>query len=907
MMQKLPKRTAHAALVGCALTLLPNAAFAKTVKTNPPAKTSRQKLPKRTAETSSPTYGPWRSCLIGGGGYLQNVVPCPSNPKRYYTYIDVGGLARSDDGGHAWRMLHGSLPAKEANYQVRGLVVDPRDDRKVVIATGSQWSGDGGLYASDDAGQTWRKAQDAQFMGNGPERWTGFILARHPQNPDVIMAASEGTGVWRSADNGRTWRTLGMTGLHPTDIKFDKTNPQRLWLCTQPFSGWLGGKQATLTGGFYRSEDGGQNWAKLADASPSEVLQDTTDPARLIGSVGGAVQSSHDAGATWQPFGDGLPPRTSKTGPADDEFNALAAGPDFALTASAKGTFYKLPAGQTRWRKIDRQGVEEVYQGQEWFRHRSGGMGSALASITIDPRDPNHWFFTDWFAIYQTPDAGRHWRLCIDGIEDTVLHAITQDPTDSAVVHLGMADDGYFVSEDGGRRFAGNKDGISNNVKCIALAPNMPGRIYAVGPKTWEWEANQVFVSIDRGEHWTRSPMQGLPDKGNCNTIAVDPQDPYTVYLAVSGPVGPNGGGLYRSTDGGRKWASMSQGLPTGAEFYRDSIWGGGPEVAVSPNGTAVTIGSKAGQVFRLDSLSRQWVKVGLPVKDSLSEVVADGQHPGRFYLSMNGGGLFRSDDDGQTWAQVSTERVAHVAVDGAVPNRIAIGTADGVQLSADAGQTWTPLDKRLPFRTGDLVAFAGHRLLVGTAGSGAFWMPLDAAGLKTVEARPAHVSAPAATQGELPKLTNLDMSRGTVQPTGWGTWVPQGRLELTRDTENFHDGPASLQINTDGAYAEGAVSQGFPAVTAPFHLSGWTRARGDLKECLVAVQVWNAQGKQIDWINLDSVSPGGDWHKFTKTVQLPAQAARCSLIMTLHGTGQAWLDGLALSAPPSVFREQAP
>ncbi|MDQ2687896.1 MAG: hypothetical protein M3Y28_08525, partial [Armatimonadota bacterium] len=443
----MPKRTARLSfltgspelgrgglLCALALLLLPNATFAKNAKTNSVPVSSLAPQNWGGGASSIPTYGPWRSCLIGGGGYLQNVVPCPTNPKRYYTYIDVGGLARSDDGGRSWRMLHGGLPAKEANYQVRGLVVDPRNDAKIIIATGSQWSGDGGIFTSDDAGQTWRKTLDARFMGNGPERWTGFILARHPKNPDVLVAASEGTGLWRSADNGQTWQSLGLTDLHPTDLKFDKTNPQRLWLCTAPFDGYLGGKQVKLGAGFYRSEDGGKTWAKLADMSPTEILQDPSDPTHLLGIVKSTLQISRDAGSTWQAFDDGLPPRTSQSGPADDQFNALAAGPDFVLTASSKGTFYKLPSGQTHWQKIDRQGVQEVYEGQEWFRHKTGGMGSALGSITVDPRDPNHWFFTDWFAIYQTPDAGLHWQLSIDGIEDTVLHDITQDPTDPGVV-----------------------------------------------------------------------------------------------------------------------------------------------------------------------------------------------------------------------------------------------------------------------------------------------------------------------------------------------------------------------------------------------------------------------------------------------------------------------------------------
>lgn len=254
-------------------------------------------------------YGPWRSCRIGGGGYAQNVVLCPSDPKRCYAYIDVGGLYRSDDGGQTWRMLHGNLPARETNYQVRGLVVDPRNADIVLIATGSQWADQPeGLYRSTDGGTNWKKTLNAYYMGNGDDRWAGLLLARDPKQPDVIVAASENTGVFRSTDNGLTWNKRGLEGLHPTDLKFDTTNPKRLWLCALPYHGWFGGKMTTLTGGFFRSDDGGTTWKKLADAGPSEVLPDPMIVSRLYGIVNNRVQLSSDAGATWTDASSGCPP-----------------------------------------------------------------------------------------------------------------------------------------------------------------------------------------------------------------------------------------------------------------------------------------------------------------------------------------------------------------------------------------------------------------------------------------------------------------------------------------------------------------------------------------------------------------------------------------------------------------------
>ncbi|MBV9851086.1 MAG: hypothetical protein JO250_15555 [Armatimonadetes bacterium] len=662
-------------------------------------------------------------------------MPCPSNPKRFYAYVDVGGTVRSDDGGRTWTMLHGHLPARLSNYEVRGLTVDPRDANKVLIATGSQWSAPEGIYASDDAGRTWRKTLTAQFAGNGEDRWTGFLLTRSSRNPNIVVVASEGTGVYKSVDDGKTWRALGMTGLHLTDLRFDRTNPRRLWLCARPLRGWMGGKMTTLVGGFYRSEDGGVTWKKVLDNSPSEILQDPKEANRIYGIVENRVQISDDGGASWRDGSDGLPARAAgETGNSESSFQALAAGPDFVLTASTKGTFYRMPSGGTHWQRIERQGLTELYYGHPWFGAGTGRFGQALGSITVDPHDSARWFFTDWFSIYRTEDAGRHWSLSDDGLETTVIHTITQDPSDPGRVHLGMADNGYFLSENGGVRFALGQ-GISNNVKCISVCPSLPARVYAVGPRTWEWEANQVFVSIDAGRTWTRSPMTGLPDmtQHHCNTIAADPRDPYTVYLAVSQSVGPTSGGVYKSTDGGKSWTWMGDGLPAGQAFFTHDIWVVGREIAAAPDGALVAISRDHGQVFRWDAANNRWAAVSLALHGGPNDLAA-----GRtgFFLAVGGDGVYRSADGGRIWAKVWSGDASHLAVDVAHPDRVAAGTSDGVILSRDAGRTWTPLNRSLPYRIGNTVAFAGDRLLAGSGGSGAFWMPLTPTGAKVVIAR---------------------------------------------------------------------------------------------------------------------------------------------------------------------------
>ena len=50
------------------------------------------KTEKNFVKDTGTLYGAWHSGVIGGGGYIQNVVPCPDNERRYYSYVDVGGI-----------------------------------------------------------------------------------------------------------------------------------------------------------------------------------------------------------------------------------------------------------------------------------------------------------------------------------------------------------------------------------------------------------------------------------------------------------------------------------------------------------------------------------------------------------------------------------------------------------------------------------------------------------------------------------------------------------------------------------------------------------------------------------------------------------------------------------------------
>lgn len=681
-----------------------------------------------------PSYGLWRSSRFGGGGYVLQVVISQGDPSRCYANVDVGGLYRSDDGGRSWRMLHGNLPPQRGNYSVRGIWIDPGDPDCLLIATGERWDRKQGIYRSTNGGGTWEKTYDAWFWGNGPRRAAGNVLVGDPGDADRVYLAAINDGFAISTDKGKSWRDTGeLKGLYPTAIWVDSFNPNRIWVACYDHTVMFEGENKHFPQGLYRSENRGLSFDRINGGDISELMQLPWGDRALIGIVGEAhVATSGDNGATWSPLEEGLPidefAASQAIATSASAFNSMAVGPDFVLVGSRSGVIYRLEEGAPAWRQVK---PEQVREGTWWGRMEPGkwqNYGKAMSSITISPAAPERWFTTDWYGVYRSADAGKTWDLSLDGIEVTVVHSIAVDPHKSSVIHVGLADNGSIRSEDGGMRFTKPSGGPSN-VKHIAASCAAEGLLYKVGPTSHEWLANQLYRSTDGGKSWSRCQMRGLPDMSahRCNSVGLDPTNSKRLWLAVSGRVSEDEGGVYVSADGGESFAWDSHGM-SGAEFFATSIWQAGPELAVGGNGSMIASSAAERAVFTRPTARHEWRRadLDLPPYGKPSCVAAGIQSPEIMAVAVRGMGVYLSFNSGRTFGRVWEGDASYLALDPKVPSRIAVSTNQGVLLSSDRGQGFEFLDRGLPDRVTRLpLAFSGDRLIVGTAGSGMFFLDL--------------------------------------------------------------------------------------------------------------------------------------------------------------------------------------
>jgi photosystem II stability/assembly factor-like uncharacterized protein len=204
----------------------------------------------------------------GGGLCLHTIVRHPSDPDRLWVAISTGGVYRSDDGGQTWQprnqgIAAGFLPDPNPEY---GQCVH-KIDRSTALPERLYAQNHGGVYRSDDGGDTWLD------IAPGLPSDFGFPLVVHPHDPDTVYVlplagdtqrfVPEGRmAVWRSRDRGEHWQALS-EGLPADAYLVILRDAMATDDCD--IHGIYAG---TTTGQLYYSRDEGEHWECLADHLP---------------------------------------------------------------------------------------------------------------------------------------------------------------------------------------------------------------------------------------------------------------------------------------------------------------------------------------------------------------------------------------------------------------------------------------------------------------------------------------------------------------------------------------------------------------------------------------------------------------------------------------------------------------
>lgn len=218
----------------------------------------------------------------------------PSDPNAMYLGTRGQGLFYSYDNGDSWR----SVPFMNGKF-IYGLSIEPRNKCVIYLSDGPH------IYKSSDCARSW----DIVYTEERPDQRI-VAIANGFDLPDgkagevgTIYAALLGGDILKSADGGKSWRVVKRFDFFLQHITTDPFNPRRVFV-------------ASYRNGFFRSDDGGENWTDLS--AGLEAFSESKNFYRLILNPGKksslfwvskyGILRSDDAGDSWKALSLITPP-----------------------------------------------------------------------------------------------------------------------------------------------------------------------------------------------------------------------------------------------------------------------------------------------------------------------------------------------------------------------------------------------------------------------------------------------------------------------------------------------------------------------------------------------------------------------------------------------------------------------
>jgi photosystem II stability/assembly factor-like uncharacterized protein len=357
---------------------------------------------------------------------------------------------------------------------------------------------------------------------------------------------------------------------------------------------------------------------------------------------------------------------------------------------------------------------QRLYQSMRWRMIGPFRAGRTVGATGIPGRPSVFYIGVNNGGVWKTDDFGRTWSPIFDDQPTGSIGALAVAPSAPDIVYVGSGEglqrpdlstgDGIYKSADAGKTWThmGLRDG--QQIGSIIVDPRDPERLFvavlghAYGPNT----ERGVFRSTDGGK--TFEKVLYKDENTGAIALAFDPKNSRTVYsvlwAARQGPwengswQGP-GSGLFKSTDGGTTWRQLTKGLPT----FEQGL--GRIGIAVAPSDPrrlyANVDAPQLGGVYRSDDAGESWQRVNDEVRvwgrgSDFAEVKVDPRDPDIVYSANTS--TYRSIDGGKTyhaWKGAPGGDDYHtVWINPENPEIVLLASDQGATITVNGGRTWS-------------------------------------------------------------------------------------------------------------------------------------------------------------------------------------------------------------------------
>lgn len=652
----------------------------------------------------------------------------------------------------------------------------------------------GGVWKTTNAGNTWDNISDKYFK-------TGSVgaIAVAPSDPNVVVvgmgespyrgvASSYGDGVYISTDAGRTWRHAGLEDTRQiSEVVIHPDNPDVIWIAAQG-SPWA----PTEDRGVYQSNDGGENWEQVlfVDENTGAVdLAISPSNSRVLfaamwdhdrepweirsGGPGSGIYRSTDGGENWEEMTEGLPEMTGKIGIAPS-----GANPDLVwaiVEAREKGGLYRSNDGGKSWSHVN--GDRQLHARSWYYMHiyadpnnenvvhvlnapfmTSIDGGKSFSRIRtphgdhhelwINPNNSANMINANDGGATVTFDGGKTWstennqptaqfyRVNADNTFNYRVYGGQQD--NSTVAIRSRADDGSLGRED--FQAVGGCESAH-----VAFDPDNPRYIYA-GCYLGQISEFDSETHAERDIRVYPELLFGVPPKErkyrfNWNApIVVSAHNPEVIYHA--------GNIVFQSTDRGQSWTAISPDLTQDSEDTQGP--GGRPitnEVSENYNtilyleesphdANVLWAGTDDGRLHVTQDGGESWSDVTpRGIDDGMFNAIDASPHePGTAYVAYtrykyndHAPRIYKTSNFGGRWSQINDgipddTFVRVVREDTERQGLLFAGTETGVFVSFNDGDDWQPLQNNLPVVPVTDLMVNQDDLVLSTQGR-AFWI----------------------------------------------------------------------------------------------------------------------------------------------------------------------------------------